>query len=440
MQAEHSPLRGNGFIISPTHTQTISKPFTVSAPSRHAETVSNIKENISSALEEYRTFSKNRLRLLFRTLLSCAVALCSVIVFFSFFTFGTGIYCNGKQVAVSLCEKDFYTALSAAQSAAEESSVYTLDADFSTSPTLTLRTNITKPALLRDKLLLCSPFFASACTLYSGNTAIFSAENEQIAAEVVEEYISAYSMNGDAAPTSKLSFKSSVMPSESILTKEECAQLLSQSNHVSVVSVVTESSEKEVPFETKTEQDSNLYIGESVVVSEGKVGTVQISEETVYENGSEQSSRILSENIVIQPVAKVVRVGTKQKEVLKTGLHHPLKGVISSPFGSRWGRMHEGLDIAVPEGTVVAAAECGTVCYVNENAGGYGKFIRIDHGYGVKTAYAHLSKIEVSVGQQVAAGTRIGLSGNTGRSTGPHLHFEVINNDTPLDPTLYLPK
>lgn len=440
MQAEHSPLRGNGFIISPTHTQTIPKPFASPAPARHRETVSVIKENISDALNECRTYSKRKSHLLFRTLLSCSIVLCCVLVFFRFFTFGTGIFYGGKQIAVSHSEKDFYTALSAAQSIARNSGNNTLNIDFSLSPTLILRSGITKTSALHDKLLLCSPYFSSACTLYCEGSAIFNAKNSQIAAEVVEEYISDYSMNGDATPNSEFSFSTGVIPSVNISTKEECARLLSESNSISVISVVTESLQKEVPFETKTEQDADMYIGETIVVTEGKTGTAQISEETVYENGTEQSSRVLSENIVTEPVAKVIRVGTKQKEVLKTGLQYPLKGVISSPFGSRWGRMHEGLDIAVPERTVVTAAECGTVCYVNENAGGYGKLIRIDHGYGVKTAYAHLSKIEVSVGQKVAAGTRIALSGNTGRSTGPHLHFEVINNDTPLDPTLYLPK
>ena len=124
--------------------------------------------------------------------------------------------------------------------------------------------------------------------------------------------------------------------------------------------------------------------------------------------------------------------------MLQSGLTYPLKGTLSSPFGSRWGRMHEGIDLAVPEGTPVKAAECGTVAYVSENAGGYGKFIRIDHGYGVETAYAHLSDIRVTSGQQVAKGTVIALSGNTGRSTGPHLHFEITQDGNPIDPLKHL--
>ena len=92
----------------------------------------------------------------------------------------------------------------------------------------------------------------------------------------------------------------------------------------------------------------------------------------------------------------------------------------------------------MPEGTKVKAAECGIVSYVSENAGGYGKFIRIDHGYNMQTAYAHLSKINVKKGDEVACGQVIALSGNTGNSTGPHLHFEVVKNGTRTDPMPYL--
>ena len=183
-----------------------------------------------------------------------------------------------------------------------------------------------------------------------------------------------------------------------------------------------------------------MYIGESIIVTEGKVGSSSVSYEKTYKNGEEAASRIVNESVVTQPVAAVVRVGTKHKEVLKTGVLYPLDGVLSSPFGERWGRVHEGIDIAVSEGTPVLAAECGTVCYVSENAGGYGKLVKIDHGYGVITAYAHLSEIQVQVGQSVNAQSQIALSGNTGRSTGPHLHFEILNNDVPLNPLDYLRK
>jgi murein DD-endopeptidase MepM/ murein hydrolase activator NlpD len=120
------------------------------------------------------------------------------------------------------------------------------------------------------------------------------------------------------------------------------------------------------------------------------------------------------------------------------GLIWPVHGVLTSPFGMRWGRMHEGIDIGAPTGTPIWAAAGGTVVYAGWE-GGYGNLTVIDHGNGLATAYGHQSKIVVSNGQTVARGQVIGYVGSTGHSTGPHLHFEVRVNGTPVDPLGYLP-
>jgi len=120
------------------------------------------------------------------------------------------------------------------------------------------------------------------------------------------------------------------------------------------------------------------------------------------------------------------------------GLIWPVQGTITSPFGMRWGRMHEGLDIGAPEGTPIWAAAAGTVIYAGWE-GGYGNLTVIDHGNGLATAYGHQSLLLVSTGQVVAQGQHIGNVGSTGHSTGPHLHFEVRVNGTPVDPLTYLP-
>lgn len=119
------------------------------------------------------------------------------------------------------------------------------------------------------------------------------------------------------------------------------------------------------------------------------------------------------------------------------GLIWPLNGLFTSPFGWRWGRMHEGIDIAVPEGTAVRAAQSGTVILA-AYTGGYGNYICIDHGGGLSTCYAHLSSYAVSAGSTVSQGSVIAGSGNTGSSTGPHLHFEVRVNGAAQDPMGYL--
>ena len=115
----------------------------------------------------------------------------------------------------------------------------------------------------------------------------------------------------------------------------------------------------------------------------------------------------------------------------------PVNGTLTSPFGYRWGRLHEGIDISVPEGTPVRAAKPGRVILA-AYTGGYGNYTCVDHGGGLSSCYAHQSSFAVSPGDQVAQGDVIGYSGNTGSSTGPHLHFEIRVNGTAVDPLGYL--
>jgi murein DD-endopeptidase MepM/ murein hydrolase activator NlpD len=116
----------------------------------------------------------------------------------------------------------------------------------------------------------------------------------------------------------------------------------------------------------------------------------------------------------------------------------PLKNyTISSPFGERWGTLHPGVDLAVSEGTPYYAAHSGTVKLARWY-GGYGYCVMIDAGNGVTIVYGHSSKLLVSEGQQVQAGDLIALTGDTGYSFGPHLHFEIRQNDAPIDPVPFM--
>jgi murein DD-endopeptidase MepM/ murein hydrolase activator NlpD len=119
-----------------------------------------------------------------------------------------------------------------------------------------------------------------------------------------------------------------------------------------------------------------------------------------------------------------------------SGLIWPVNGPVVSPFGMRWGRLHAGIDIAVPYGTPIHAAASGTVIYAGW-MGGYGNFVIVDHGGGLATGYAHQSSIAVG-GGSVSQGQVIGYVGCTGHCFGPHLHFEVRVNGTPVDPLGYL--
>jgi murein DD-endopeptidase MepM/ murein hydrolase activator NlpD len=116
----------------------------------------------------------------------------------------------------------------------------------------------------------------------------------------------------------------------------------------------------------------------------------------------------------------------------------PVSGPITSPFGMRWGTLHPGIDIGVPTGTPIHAAGSGTVVWCGWMSG-YGNLVMIDHHNGLATLYGHESQVAVACGQNVATGQVVGYSGCTGFCTGPHVHFEVRANGTPVDPLGYLP-
>ena len=118
----------------------------------------------------------------------------------------------------------------------------------------------------------------------------------------------------------------------------------------------------------------------------------------------------------------------------------PLDGVlVGSPFGNRDGRSHEGIDLPAPVGTPVHAAGDGQVIYAGDGIRGYGNLVVIEHAGDLLTVYAHNSEILVHEGERVVAGQRIALVGQTGRASGPHLHFEVRSGQIPQNPMTYLP-
>jgi murein DD-endopeptidase MepM/ murein hydrolase activator NlpD len=120
-----------------------------------------------------------------------------------------------------------------------------------------------------------------------------------------------------------------------------------------------------------------------------------------------------------------------------SGWTAPTRGTVSSEFGPRWGRQHEGIDLAAATGTPVRAAAGGVVRKASWY-GGYGNAVIIDHGNGVSTLYGHNSALTVAVGERVQAGQTIAKVGSTGDSTGPHLHFEVEVSGKKVDPRPWL--
>lgn len=200
--------------------------------------------------------------------------------------------------------------------------------------------------------------------------------------------------------------------------------------------------EKKIEYEVEEKDDPDLYEGSTEVKQKGKDGLNEITSRIVLVNGEEREETPLVTTVKKEAVPKIVMVGTKERPpTVGSGKYTwPLSGgyTLTSEFGGRWGRMHEGIDLGVAEGSDVMAADGGTVTFAGYS-GGYGYLVVIDHQNGMETRYGHNSQLLVSTGDKVFQGQHISESGNTGRSTGPHLHFEIRVNGTAVDPLSYLP-
>ncbi|MBF7097722.1 M23 family metallopeptidase [Alkalibacter mobilis] len=193
------------------------------------------------------------------------------------------------------------------------------------------------------------------------------------------------------------------------------------------VSVVKEEiySEK-ISFETTYQKDSSIYVGKTKEITPGVNGVKEITALVSYENGIQVSKEVVNESVIKEPVTQVVAKGTKPLPPAQgTGrFGMPTSGrvsVINKP-GSHSGS--RAVDIANSKGTAIYASDAGRVTRASWYSS-YGYTIIIDHGNGYQTLYAHLSSMNVSVGQNVSKGQKIAGMGSTGRSTGSHLHFEI---------------
>jgi murein DD-endopeptidase MepM/ murein hydrolase activator NlpD len=199
------------------------------------------------------------------------------------------------------------------------------------------------------------------------------------------------------------------------------------------------SKNEEIPYEQEVVEDKELPKGETKVKQQGENGEKNVRTITTKENGMTVKTEVTHEETLKEPVKHIVVKGTKVIPSRGSGsLAWPaVGGYISSKMGHRWGKMHKGIDIARPSDRTIKAADNGVI----ESAGwdgGYGNKVVINHQNGMKTTYAHLDSISVSVGQTVSRGAKIGIMGTTGQSTGVHLHFEVYQDGKLKDPMQYL--
>lgn len=224
-----------------------------------------------------------------------------------------------------------------------------------------------------------------------------------------------------------------------VTAPEEAASLLLEEKDVTVTVEKQRKVKETISFETAEKEDKELFAGKSKVEQEGKDGEKQVVYAITETGGEETANESIAEEVTSEPVEKIILNGTKEIPSVGTGsfIWPAQGGYISSKKGPRWGRQHKGIDIAQPDGFDILAADHGVVKAAGPD-GTFGNRVIVDHNNGYETIYAHLASIDVKVGEKVPQGTKLGVMGTTGRSTGIHLHFEVSKNGVTKDPLNYI--
>ncbi len=235
-------------------------------------------------------------------------------------------------------------------------------------------------------------------------------------------------------------------PQPCILPPEDMKDLLTSDSRLQVLVSGTIQYEVEVPYTVQRVADASSYEGTERVRTNGKKGLNRVTATVTYLNGEQLSSVITSSTVINEPVTQIVAYGTKKIDKdYKGGANATGRFVWPTPdtrFVSQYYKngVHNALDIWSRDmtGEDIVAADGGTVIVARDPKGtsywSYGKYIIIDHGGGYQTLYAHCSELFVKPGDKVIQGQRIAAVGSTGRSTAPHLHFEVRVNGRTVDP------
>jgi murein DD-endopeptidase MepM/ murein hydrolase activator NlpD len=209
---------------------------------------------------------------------------------------------------------------------------------------------------------------------------------------------------------------------------------------LSVYTLDTETYEETIESPVEYTETDSMYVGETKVSVQGEDGVAQVTADVTYINGYETQRDVTDTVTLVEATTTQVLKGTKEKpKTASTGTYkYPVSGyTITSRYGYRSGEFHTGVDLAVPYGTAVKAADGGTVTFAGRQ-GNYGNLVIITHDDGSQTYYAHNSSILVSVGDKVYQGQQIAKAGSTGRSTGNHCHFEIRINGSTVNPFNYL--
>ncbi len=296
--------------------------------------------------------------------------------------------------------------------------------------------------------------------LYIDGSFVAAFSDKTIGVDAIETLLAERVSNFDIDASAKNSFVNSIeyisgtYPSEAFSDIESVSQMLSGNVTdylgnilpvtLKVSSVMTYSESVVIEHDIKTIYTNGLKDGVEKIVTSGKDGKGTETYLVTYVDGVFYSQTTLSLDVTTPAVDEVVNVGTRADSMTTASLGtfvKPYDGYITSYVGPRWGRTHNGIDIVKYGGNCYGdpcfSAADGVVIRADWY-NGYGKCVIVDHGDGIETLYAHLSDFSVEVGDVVSAGDEVGKIGSTGRSTGPHLHFEVHVDGEVVNPLIFV--
>lgn len=355
----------------------------------------------------------------------------SLAVIANYYTLCYDVYYDGENVGTAYSKKEAEGACVGAEKIEKTASQRKLRLVMRIAPVSEIDTSG-----LLERILDRASNSVECCALVADGATVAYLESETAAANAVETFAARF----ESANIISVSDNYEIVPTKAarkdISTIDEAVGQLNETGAIKVRYTKSAANEYSVDFEEETVEDSTIPIGTQIVAQEGAAGRGEVKYTVYFENGNITRIAPAEKTVVVAPSPKITKIGTKVMG-LPEEIDCPIKGVFTSDFGERWGRAHTGIDIGASEGTPVYAPAGGRVIFA-EACGGYGNYVKVDHGEGCVTAYAHLSKIDVTVGQTVMPGDKIGEVGTTGNVTGPHLHFEIIVNGTFIDPKPFI--
>lgn len=283
------------------------------------------------------------------------------------------------------------------------------------------------------------------CVLSIGGVELGAVASIDEYAAVIGNIINYYNIGGTAAPVinTTIDAVNKEAPVDFKMSADELALTIINARDengnplLTVTQEVEETKRETVPYESVVVYDDAQYLDYSAKVQSGREGRVDVTSRMTYVNGELTDSVVVGESVIIEKLDEIYVHGTMEIPYWRaTGeFISPVENIrkVTSDFGTRRWSQHTGTDLAGRMGEPILASDSGTVTFSGWGIGGYGRLVVIDHGNGYETYYAHNSKLVVKEGDHVVQGDTIALLGSSGKSTGPHLHFEIRYEGEPLD-------